>query len=138
VRRRHVHQPCPRKTVECPQSADRKDDAGLPGVVSAGSRNWPPSLVAQENFALPIVQTGEPDPVGEFQDGDDIARHSGLKPNAESAARSTARQLQRLHNPLFSRQSANRCRTDSEQRGDLGLRFAYIEELKRMRRLLRR
>jgi len=70
VRRRHVHQPCPRKTVECPQSADRKDDAGLSGVVGAGSRNWPPSLVAQENLALPIVQTGEPDPVGEFRDGD--------------------------------------------------------------------
>jgi len=72
---RHIHEAPFWETVERPQRADRKDHARLSRVVSAGSRGRFPCFVPQKNLALPIIKIGEPDAVGELQNGDKL-RHA--------------------------------------------------------------
>ena len=71
---RHIHEAPFWETVERPQRSDRKDHARLSRVVSAGSRGRFPCFVPQKNLALPIIKIGEPDAVGELQNGDKV-RH---------------------------------------------------------------
>jgi hypothetical protein len=73
--------------VQRPQSADRKNNTGFPRVVGAGGRGGLPGFVTKQDPTLPIVEVGEPDAVGELENGDDLLRHDFSRTELTSAFR---------------------------------------------------
>jgi hypothetical protein len=70
----HVHEARSWEIVERPQSTDRKNNAGFSRVVGAGGRGGLASFVTKQDPTLPVVKVGEPEAVGELQNGDKL-RH---------------------------------------------------------------
>ena len=52
---REIHQASVRKTVQGPESSDRKDRGSFPGEVGASGRGLLAGLIVKENMTLPIV-----------------------------------------------------------------------------------
>jgi hypothetical protein len=71
----HVHEPRSGEIVQGPERRDGKDDGSLPAVVGAGGCGRLTAFVAQKDSGLPVVKVGEPDAVGERQNGDKL-RHA--------------------------------------------------------------
>jgi hypothetical protein len=55
-----------------PEHRDGKEDGSLAAVVGAGGCGRLTAFVAQKDSGLPVVKVGEPDPVGEIQNGDEL------------------------------------------------------------------
>jgi hypothetical protein len=73
---RHIYEAGFWEIVQGPERRGRKEDGSLAAVIGAGGCNWLTGFVAQQDSGLPVVQVGEPDALGELQDGDELGHES--------------------------------------------------------------